>query len=64
MKVKVKHKCQDNDVKLQFHCEDWEIDEVWVQVDGETSWTVVGYKDLLSGIEKATMKINKDKLKK
>ena len=51
--MKVNFKCKDNDVKLQFHCENGEIDEVWVKVDGEKSWTVLGFKDLLNGIEKA-----------
>lgn len=54
--MKVNYKCKDNDIKLQFHCEDGVIDEVWVQVDGEKSWTVVGYKDLKNGIKKAELK--------
>lgn len=55
--MKSNYKCKDNDVKLQFHCKDGKIDEVWVQVDGEKSWTVVGYEDLLKGIKKAEKKI-------
>ena len=55
--MKVNYKCKDNDVKLQFFCEDGKIDEVWVQVDGEKSWAVVGYEDLLKGIKKAGKKI-------
>jgi hypothetical protein len=54
--MKVNYNCKDNDVKLRFYCEDGEIDEVWVQVDGEKSWTVVGFKDLINGIEKAKKK--------
>jgi len=54
--MKVNFKCKDNDVKLQFHCEDGEIDEVWVQVHGEKSWTVVGFKDFLNGVAKAKKK--------
>lgn len=54
--MKVNYKCKDNDVKLQFHCEDGIIDEVWVQIDGEKSWTVVGYNDLINGIKKAESK--------
>lgn len=58
VKMKVNYKCKDNDVKLQFHCEDGVIDEVWVKIDGEKSWTVVGYSDLLSGVEKVKRKSN------
>jgi hypothetical protein len=54
--MKVNYNCKDNDVKLQFHCEDGKIDEVWVQVDGEKSWTVVGYDDFLNGVKKAEKK--------
>ena len=54
--MKVNYKCKDNDVKLQFHCEDGKIDEVWVQFNGEKSWTVVVYEDLLKGIQKAEKK--------
>ncbi len=65
MKVKykkVKYNCKDNDVKLQFHCEDGVIDEVWVKLKGEKSWTVIGYNDLLSGIKKATRRCMPDLL--
>jgi hypothetical protein len=54
--MKVNYTCKDNDVKLQFHCKDGKIDEVWVQVDGEKSWTVVGYDDFLNGVKKAEKK--------
>ena len=54
--MKVNYKCKDNDVKLQFHCEDGEIDEVWVQVNGENSWTVIVYNDFLNGVKKAKKK--------
>ena len=53
--MKVNFKC-DNDVILQFHCEDGEIDEIWVKVAGEKSWTVVGYEDLLECAKKAKTK--------
>lgn len=56
--MKVDYKCKDNDVKLRFYCENGEIDEVWVQVDGETSWIVFGYKDFLKGVEKTKKLIN------
>ena len=55
--MKVNYKCKDNDVVIRFYCEDGKIDEVWVQVDGETSWTVIGYDDFMNGIKKAKNKI-------
>lgn len=51
--MKVKYNCKDNDAKLQFHFVDGKIDEVRVQIDGEKTWTVISYNDLLSGIKKA-----------
>lgn len=53
---KVNYNCKDNDVKLQFHFENGQIDEVWVQVSGIPGWTIVGYKDLMNGIKKAELK--------
>ena len=65
MKAKIKdketvtYKCKANDVILQFHFyldepdKPDEIDEVWIQIEGETSWTIVGFHDLLEGLKKA-----------
>jgi len=55
--MKVDYNCKDNDVKLQFQIIDGKIDEVWVQIEGEKSWTVIGYDDFLNGIKKAKKKI-------
>jgi hypothetical protein len=54
--MEVNYRCKENDVKLKFHCIDNEIDEIWIQVEGEKSWTVIGYKDLMNGISKAQKK--------
>jgi hypothetical protein len=54
--MKIKFKCKDNDVKLQFHFVDGEIDEVWVKVAGEKSWITIGFKDFMNGIAKAKKK--------
>lgn len=54
--MKTTHKCKENDNILQFHHEDGKIDEVWVQANGEKSWTVIGYQDFLEGVAKAEKK--------
>jgi len=57
--MKINYNCKENDVKLKFICEDGLIDEVWVKVKGEKSWTVVGYNDFLNGVKKAEKKCRK-----
>lgn len=54
--MKYNYKCKENDVLIQFHSKEYEIDELWVQVEGEKSWTVIGYKDLILALEKAKKK--------
>jgi len=54
--MKVNYKCKANDAELEFLCEDGQIDEIWVRIQGEKAWTVVGYKDFLNGIKKAQKK--------
>ena len=49
----IEYKCKDNDVELKIIMQDDIIDEIWVRVIGEKGWTVVGYFDLLSAINKA-----------
>lgn len=51
--MKVKHICKDNDSELTFIIEDGKIDEVWIKIEGEKTWTVIGFNDLNEGIEKA-----------
>lgn len=52
---KVKYKCKDNDANLELHFVDGVIDEILVKADGDKSWTVLGYQNLLDGIEKAKL---------
>lgn len=60
MKVnKYTYNCKENDNRIRFYFEDNEIDEVWVQTKGETSWTVIGYNDLEEALKKAKDKLNK-----
>lgn len=59
--MKVNYKCKDNDVKLQFHCKNDIIDEIWVKVEGESAWTVIGYEDLQNGIKKSLKKLSETK---
>jgi len=55
--MKINYNCKDNDVKLQFHTENDNIDEIWIKVVGEKYWTVLGFDDLLRGIKKTKDKI-------
>ena len=57
--VGVCQNCKENDNRIRFHFKDYEIDEVWVQTKGETSWTVIGYNDLEEAIKRAKDKLNK-----
>lgn len=54
--MKVNYKCKGNDTQLQFHCKNKKIDEIWIQIIGDTSWTVIGFNDLQNGISKALKK--------
>jgi hypothetical protein len=54
--MKVNYKCKQNDAELKFICEDGQIDEVWIRIEGEKGWTVIGYKDFVSGVKKAETK--------
>lgn len=57
---RVTYKCKENDAVLQFWHGNGKIEEVWVKVDGETSWTVVGFKDLTKAVEKAKKEAEKE----
>lgn len=60
MKVnKYTYNCKENDNRIRFHFKDYEIDEVWVQTKGETSWTVIGYNDLEEALKRAKDRLNK-----
>lgn len=56
-------KGKENDVVFRLFQKDIFIDEIHVQIDGETSWTVIGFKDLQNAISKAEKKFNPKGLK-
>lgn len=58
---KVDYNCKDNDVKLRFCLDNGKIEEIWVKVKGDRAWLVVGYNDLLRGIEKVSDTVNNKK---
>ena len=43
-------KGKENDVVFRLFQKDIFIDEIHVQIEGETSWTVIGFKDLLKNL--------------
>ena len=45
--------CRENDAIIKIFTLDDKIDELHFKIDGEKGWTVVGYKDLQTAIEKA-----------
>lgn len=44
---------KENDVVIRLFNLDGKIDELHIQIDGESGWTVIGYKDLQAAIELA-----------
>lgn len=56
-------KGKENDVVFRLFQKDIFIDEIHVQIEGETSWTVIGFKDLQNAIAKAEKKFNPKCLK-
>lgn len=50
MKNTTTYNCKENDAKIKIVFLDEKIDEIHVQVEGETAWIVIGYKDLLNAI--------------
>jgi hypothetical protein len=47
------YKCKENDNIIRVYAEDGIPDEIYIKTIGETSWTVIGYKDLMNAIEKS-----------
>jgi len=45
--------CKENDAIIKIFTLDDKIDELHFKIDGDKVWTVVGYKDLQTAIEKA-----------
>lgn len=56
-------KGKKNDVVFRLFQKDIFIDEIHVQIDGETSWTVIDFKDLQNAIAKAEKNFNPRKLR-
>ncbi len=56
------YKCKDNDVSLHFLIEDGKIDEVSVKTIEDEEWIVIGFNDLMEGIDKAKQFIEKSNL--
>jgi len=51
-------KCKQNDAVIKLFSNDIFINEVHVKIDGEDSWTIIGFKDLQTAIAKAEKKFN------
>lgn len=43
--------CRSNDVQLRVLEEDNKVDEIWVRIEGESGFTVVGFEDLCSAVK-------------
>ena len=54
--MKVKYKCKDNDAIIKIFEVGGLIDELWIKVEGDNCWTVVGYDDLIEAIKKLKVK--------
>ena len=50
------HNCKENDAVIKVWFDDDGIQEFWIKIKGETSYTVVGYKDFQQAITKAERK--------
>jgi len=51
-------RAKQNDVIFKLFGSGIDIDEIHIKVDGENSWTVIGYKDLKIAIDKANKRFN------
>ena len=57
-------KGKENDVVFRLFQKDIFIDEIHIKIEGETSWTVIGFKDLQNAIAKAEKKFNPKRIMK
>ena len=57
---KTTYNCKQNDAVIRLFSDNGEINELWVKIKGETSWTIIGYADLQNAIDKAHSKIRKE----
>ena len=60
---KTTYNCKQNDAVIRLFSDNGEIEELWVKIKGETTWTVICYYDLLNAIDKAHSKIMKEETK-
>jgi len=44
---------KENDIVIKLFSLDGKIDELHIQIEGETSWTVIGYNDMEAAIKMA-----------
>jgi hypothetical protein len=44
---------KENDIVIRLFSLDGKVDELHIQIEGETSWTVIGYKDMEAAIKMA-----------
>lgn len=47
----IDYNCKDNDNKIRVYKVDNKVDEVHIQAEGETSWTVIGANDLTNALK-------------
>ena len=57
------YKCKQNDAIIKAVNEGIEIGELQFKIEGETSWIVIGYRDLEAALIKANKKFNPKGLK-
>ena len=60
---KTTYNCKQNDAVIRLCSDNGEIEELWVKIKGETTWTVIGYADLQNAIGKAHFNIRKEETK-
>lgn len=50
------YKCKQNDAVIRLFSNEDGIRELWVQIKGDDSWTIIGYSDLQKAISMAEKK--------
>lgn len=58
---KVTYNCKENDAVIKIFIADGIIDQLWIKIKGETSYTVIAYKDLQNALKKADMELIRNK---
>ena len=49
----ITYKCKQNDAILKLIWGDKEVNEIWVKIEGDNCWNIVGFNDLQKAIRKA-----------